>query len=67
MPGLFDDLNEQVRHIIYALIEIGCRPSEIANLKSEHIYLNADVPFIRITPIDNREIKTLSSILSDIR
>ena len=62
MPGLFDGLNEQARTIIYALIETGCRPSEIANLQPEHIRLDADVPYIRISPTDNREIKTLSSI-----
>jgi integrase len=62
VPGLFDDLNEQARLIIYALIETGCRPSEIANLQPEHIRLNAEVPHIRITPTNSREIKTLSSI-----
>lgn len=62
LPGLFDGLNGQARLIIYALIETGCRPSEIANLQSEHIRLDADVPHIRISPTNNREIKTLSSI-----
>jgi len=62
VPNLFTDLNEQARLIIFALIETGCRPSEIANLKAEHIRLDDPVPHIRIAPTNAREIKTHSSI-----
>ena len=62
VPGLFEGLNEDARLIVYALIETGCRPSEIANLRSEHIKLNANVPHIQIRPRENRQLKTNSAI-----
>jgi integrase len=62
VPGLFDGLNRDARLIIYALIETGCRPSEIANLRSGHIKLNANVPHVQIRPRENRQLKTNSAI-----
>ena len=61
-PGTFDRINMEARLIIYALIETGCRPSEIANLLPGHIHLDAPVPYISIQPTSEREIKTTSSI-----
>ncbi len=61
-PGMFDAINEEARLIIFALVETGCRPSEIANLLPEHIHLDAPVPYISIQPTTDREIKTRSSI-----
>lgn len=61
-PGVFEGLNEQAALIVYALIETGCRPSEIANLEQDDILLDHAVPHIRIRPKANREIKTRSSI-----
>lgn len=52
----------QARLIVYALIETGCRPSEIANLLPEDIRLGDAVPHIRIRPRKGREIKTQTSI-----
>jgi len=43
-------LNEDARFIVYAMIETGCRPSEIANLRKEHIILDGDVPHLKIRP-----------------
>lgn len=62
IPGIFAGLNEQAWHILYALIETGCRPGEIANLLEEDIILGHEVPHIRIRPKRNREIKTAASI-----
>ena len=62
VPGVFDGLNKEASLIIYSLIETGCRPSEIANLLTDDIRLDADVPHIRIRPAKGREIKTSSSI-----
>lgn len=62
LPGLFADLNEQAQLIIYALIETGCRPSEIANLKPRQIKLDAEIPHLSIAPTNQMEIKTSSSI-----
>lgn len=62
VPGVFDGLNKEAKLIIYSLIETGCRPSEIANLRADDIRLDAEVPHIRIRPAKDREIKTASSI-----
>ena len=59
--GVFDGLNEQARLIVYALIETGCRPSEIANLTAEDIHLDVDVPYISIRPKAKRQLKSKSS------
>ena len=61
-PGVFDGINHEAALIVYALIETGCRPSEIANLQPENIRLDCEVPHIRIRPTSKREIKTHSSI-----
>lgn len=61
-PGPIDALNPQARAIFLALIETGCRPSEIANLRASTIHLDADVPHISIEPERGLEIKTRSSI-----
>lgn len=61
-PGIFNGLNEEAKLIIYALIETGCRPSEIANLRPEHIKLNQNVPHIQIRARANRQLKTNSAI-----
>ena len=62
VPGLFDGLNQEAKLIAYALIETGCRPSEIANLRQDHIKLNSNVPHIQIRPRENRQLKTNSAI-----
>ena len=59
-PGIFDDLNDELRLMIYILIETGARTSEICNLRPEHIHLDADVPYIAIRP-KGRELKTHTS------
>ncbi|MEM1104085.1 MAG: DUF6538 domain-containing protein [Pseudomonadota bacterium] len=60
--GLFDGINPEARHILFALIETGCRPGEIGNLTKEDIILDHEVPHIRIRPKKHREIKTDASI-----
>lgn len=59
--GALDGINAQATLIAYALIETGCRPSEIANLRAEDIKLDAEVPHIRIRPTAGRELKSASS------
>ena len=61
-PGALAGLNEDARLILLALIETGCRPSEICNLSAARIMLDAKVPHISIAPEDGLEIKTESSI-----
>lgn len=61
-PGVFAGINAQAAHIVFALIETGCRQGEIANIEEEDIFLDHAVPHIRIRPKRNREIKTRASI-----
>ena len=62
VPGALDGIKDQARLIVYALIETGCRPSELANLREEDIFLDTEAPYISIRPRRGREIKTASSI-----
>ena len=61
-PGMFDGLNEEATLIIYAMIETGCRPSEIANLLPENIILDHDVPHLEIRQRGDRKLKSHSSV-----
>jgi len=61
VPGLFDRLNDELKSMIYVLIETGARMSEICNLMPDDIHLNESVPYISIRPRDNRELKTPDS------
>lgn len=61
-PGALIGLRAELQLITYLLIETGCRPSEIINLRPEDIHLDSDVPYIAIAPRQKREIKTESSI-----
>jgi len=60
-PAVFDGLNKEAQLIVYALIETGCRPSEIANLTAEDIHLDVEVPYISIRPKAKRQLKSRSS------
>jgi len=60
-PGLFETVNDEARHILYALIETGARPSEICNLRPENIRLDAPVPYLAIREAESREIKAEAS------
>ena len=60
-PGALDALNLEARCIVLTLIETGCRPSEIANLKREHIVLDHEVPHLKIRPQTNRQLKSKSA------
>jgi len=60
-PSVFDGLNPEAVLLTYALIETGCRPSELANLRPENIVLDANVPHIRIRETNDRELKSSAS------
>lgn len=61
-PGVFDGINAEALLIIYALIETGCRPSEIANIEPQHIKLDANVPHLQLRNTDKRKLKSKSSV-----
>ncbi len=61
-PTIFKGLNSEATLLFYAMIETGCRPSELANLQEENIVLGHDVPHIRIRASTNRQVKSLASI-----
>ena len=60
-PDAFGGLNREAKLIVYTLIETGARPSEIANLETDAIKLDCDVPHLDIAPSRSREIKNSAS------
>lgn len=58
--GMFDDLNEQARGIVFVVAELGVRPSEACSLSGPNIRLTSNVPHLRVRD-DGRETKTKSS------
>ncbi|SIS57272.1 tyrosine-type recombinase/integrase [Phaeovulum vinaykumarii] len=56
-PGALDGLNPEARAILLAMINTGCRPSELAALTVNTIKLNHNVPHISIEP-EGRQVKT---------
>lgn len=60
-PESFDGINADARRIMYALIETGCRPSEVINIEPKNICLDAEIPHLKIRPAKQRALKTLSS------
>lgn len=60
-PQALKGIHPQSILLVYSLIETGCRPSEIANLRAENIILDAPVPHIRIRAQLDRELKSAAS------
>jgi integrase len=56
-PGKLDDLNDEARDVVYAVMETGARPSEIVNLTAQRIVLDAEIPYVRIRA-EGRLLKT---------
>lgn len=59
--GALDRLNHEARLIFLALIEMGCRPSEVCNLTAENIRLDDAVPHLAIRFRLDRLIKAEAS------
>lgn len=55
--GMFDNVNEEARRIIFLIIETGIRLSEACALTEQHIHLDAPIPHIEILPY-GRQLKT---------
>ena len=60
-PGIFNGLNADATLLVYAMIETGCRPSELSNISPENIVLNAEVPHIKIRSRSDRQLKASAS------
>ncbi|WP_417589131.1 tyrosine-type recombinase/integrase [Pararhodobacter oceanensis] len=56
-PGALDGLNPEARAIVLTMINTGCRPSEVAALSANTIFLNSNVPHISIEP-EGRQMKS---------
>lgn len=61
VPGVLDGLNAEARRVIYAMVETGLRPSEVVNILPENICLDDEVPHVRVTITEARDVKTMSS------
>lgn len=61
-PTIFTGLNSEAVLLVYAMIETGCRPSELANLVADNIMLNVEVPHLKIRPQNDRQLKSKASV-----
>ena len=62
--GALDGLGKEARSIFLAMINTGARPSELANLLPEHIFIDHEYPHISITADgrkNKRELKSANS------
>ncbi len=59
-PGVFDDLNEEARRVIFTMVETGLRPSEVVNLSAKTIHLNHRIPHV-VIEAEGRMLKTEES------
>lgn len=50
-PGALAGLNTQARVIVLAMVNTGCRPSEIACMTRAQILLDAPVPHVSVEPV----------------
>ncbi|MBR1227240.1 tyrosine-type recombinase/integrase [Bradyrhizobium sp. AUGA SZCCT0176] len=66
-PGALDKLNGDARDIVLLIMETGARPSELVNLKTDQIRLDAVIPHVRVEAQERdddapgRELKTVQS------
>lgn len=60
-PSVFNGLNAEAALIVYAMIETGCRPSELSNILPENIKLDSEVPYIQIRSRADRQLKAIAS------
>ena len=61
-PNIFEGLKREAVLLCYAMIETGCRPSELANITSDNIRLDDEVPHIRIRSSASRALKSAASV-----
>lgn len=59
-PGTIG-LNEEARLLIFAMADTGARIAELTGLEKEDIFLDAEIPHIKIRPNKTRSLKTPQS------
>ncbi len=59
--GALEGMNAEARRVVYAMVETGLRPSEIVNILPENILLEHEVPHVRITITEKRDVKTVNA------
>ncbi len=62
VPGWYGNLSEEIFLAPLMLIETGCRPGEIINLRPEDIRLDDPIPHLVIADREDREVKTQTSV-----
>jgi len=64
--GALASLNDEARGAILAMVETGMRPSEVVNLRANHILLKHKVPHVLVEPRDDpddpREVKSNAAV-----
>lgn len=55
--GALDGLNDEARHLVYLIADTGLRLSEAANLTTETIHLDHEIPHVQVRP-NGRRLKT---------
>ena len=61
-PNMFKGLKREAALLCLAMIETGCRPSELANIEPENIRLDDEIPHIRIRSSSKRALKSTASV-----
>ena len=61
-PNVFKGLNREAALLCLAMIETGCRPSELANIEPENIRPDDEIPHIRIRSSSKRALKSTASV-----
>ncbi|APG91097.1 DUF6538 domain-containing protein [Sinorhizobium americanum] len=61
-PGALDNMNEDARFIVYAMVETGLRLGEVCNLRPQDIRLDDEVPHVEVADREDRRQKTDYSI-----
>lgn len=62
VPGVFEDLTPEIVLAPLMIVETGCRPGEIINLRPQDIVLDAKIPHLIIPDREDREVKTATSV-----
>lgn len=62
VPGWFEDLTDEIFLVPMIILETGCRPGEVINLRPEDIRIDAKIPHLVIPDRDDREVKTETSV-----